>query len=313
MFRDCVLGGYKGVAPLMTAGVRLDNSTLQEADQYNMPGQWRARAYNTLAGGLVLPRFASCHAQLISYLGVNETSLSVDGQYLTSRGNKSSSRDYPASIYTPSLSPADGTSSEEHTNPQAVGQIDKAGSFTAMTLTGRVLSFTGPSWFDYGGADASGYVVGGVIIDLPTGLVFFIRTRSGPSAAPVFTAELQNGYSVSASGTIVLAMPFAVGEGNFCAAGGGVFMCREPLFATLTAGNPTLSACGRADGYGGFINNSAASQVQVGDRPFVDQRNDPSFYDGTRVTVVGAGSLTLNSALAISATQKRLPLWVRGS
>ena len=313
VFRDCVLGGFKGVAPLMTAGVRLDNSILQEADQFNIPGQWRARAYNTLAGGLVLPRFASCHAQLINYLAVNETSLAADGQMVTGRGNKSSSRDYPAAQYTPSLSPADGASSEEFSNPQVVVQLDKASSFTAMTLAGRVLRFTAPSWFDNGGADAFGFVAGGVLLDLPTGMVFFITTRTGPSTAYLFTAELQNGYSVSANGTLSLAMPFAAGEGNFCSAGGGVFMCREPLFATLTAGNPTLSACGRADGYGGFINNSAASQVQAGDRPFVDQRNDPSFYDGTRVTVVGAGSLTLNSAPAISATQKRLPLWVRGS
>jgi len=133
----------------------------------------------------------------------------------------------------------------------------------------------------------------------------------------VVTAELQNGYHYSPGGVIGYDLPFNPAASGyygtyFFVAGGGIFTPTYPLFADLSASSATLTNCQRADGYGGFINATGSSAVQPGDRPYCDALVDATF-NGHTVNSVGAGTITLNAYPNVTATQKRLPLWVRGS
>ena len=309
VFRDCVIGGHLGVAPMLAFGVRFENTTIQGAESFSFASQWRARAFNTLAGGLVLPVLASQHEQSVHYLGVNETNFSPDAQIVTTRGNKQSSRDYPASIYTSSLSPTYGQSTEDIANPRLVNVMDK-GSLTSMSLVGRTLTFTVPG-LATSTALVQGLVPGTVLIDQYNGMVFFVQTRTGTSSQTV-TAELQNGYSYSTGGAISYEVPFTA-TGGYYFAGGGIFTPGYPLLADLNVASTTLSNCQRADGYAGFITSGTGSMIQAGDQPFADQLIDTAINANSAVTAVGAGAITLNNVPQITATKKRLPLWVRGS
>jgi hypothetical protein len=309
-FRNCTFGGFSGMAPFLVAGVKLDNCTFTEVANLTMPAQWRARAYNTTAGGVVFPSFVSSYDQLIHYIATNETTLGQQ-KTLTNRVNKATSRDLPASIYTPSLSPTLGNSSEEITNPVQIPAMAKTGAGATCSLSGVTLTIT--TTFNDQTAIIYGMVIGAVLFDDNDGKTYIVRTRTGASGAYVYTCDLQTGYSYSVGGAIAYATPFLATVGNLYSALGGVFSVGYPMFGTLSTGGTAIPVA-RNDGYGGFIANTAGSMIQTNDRPFVDGFIDGWSTNGfNAVTATAAGSITIASAPSYNATGKRLQLWIRGS
>jgi hypothetical protein len=307
-FADCVFSAYKGALTLLTNGVRLDNCSVREAAFTDFASQWRARALNTLAGGLVVPGLSQPVEQLIRYTAGDETGLTAGVQASTIRANRTSSRDQPASIYTPTLCPASGKSREEFVNPASVAMLGKS-DVSGLALSGRTLSFTLT-----GGSTLLARLYqlwpGAVMLDADSGMIFFVKTVSAGFAC---TAELQNGYGYSPSGAVRIDKAFDPAGRYFFIAGGGVFTPNYPLFADLSSTSAILTNCQRADGYGGFVNAGATSVVQAGDFPVTDEYTLQPFVIGHGVVAVGAGTISMASPPVVTAAKTRLALWVRGS
>lgn len=315
IFRDCAFGGFPSVLTLMARGVKLENCVLQSQEIFNgYTEQWRARANNTLAGGLVVPFFNNYDGypreeHTVTYMPVNETNFGLGIATKTTRANNQTSRDTPASTYTPSFSPGNAKRTEEIINPCESSLMDKAGQMTNMSLVGRLLTFTFAQ-ASLQGAIQAGLWVGSVILDAPSGMVFFVKTLN--TATWVVTAELQNGFRIAADGTVVREKPFDPTQQYVFVAGGGLFTPYYPVFGDLNTNN-VISNVMRADGYGGFVNGGAGSVIQAGDAPYGDQTTDFDFGGEQIVTAVGTGSITLNYPFPVAVPKRRIGLWRRGS
>lgn len=314
VFRDVDITDFAGVAVMRAVNNHFENVQFRAVDAGNgtVTSGWRSRALNTLAGGVVVPRHAVRRHHIIRYRGHDETNLGGQRVTVSSAMNAASSRDYPASMYTPSLMPGGGYGAEAIVNPQRVVALAKA-SFANVALAARTLTF------DYLGTSEASHnqaelKVGAVLFEDDQGFVFVITARTLLADRFRYTAELQNGYSYSAGGAIQYEQPFSASAGNFHLAGGGFFTPVYPLFGDLAAGSATIANCQRGDGWGGFIANNAACPIQPGDQLWVNQMTDHGFLigPGKKVTALAAGAITVDGGASATATRVRFPLWVRG-
>lgn len=314
VLRDIDITDFAGVAVMRAVNNHFENVQFRAIDvgENAVSTAWRARALNTLAGGVVVPRHTFRRDHVIRYHAQNETSLGNQRITTTSGSFAASSRDYPVSLYTPSLSPAGGVGVEVIANPRRVATLAKE-SFANVALTGGTLSF------DYVDANETTQnllelKVGSVIYDDNQGFVFIVSARSAMSDRYRYSAVLQNGYSTTVGGTISLEQPFSASAGNFHFAGGGVFTPIYPLFGDLTTGSTTIANCQRGDGWAGFIANNAGCPVQPGDIIWINQMAEQGFLlsPGKKVTGLAAGAITIDGGPFATATRVRFPLWVRG-
>lgn len=312
-FRGTDLASFEGVASLRASNVVFENASFSPNDVTSVTTPWRARALNTLAGGVVVPLLQVKGDPVIRYVSQNETVPGAANATSARRG-AASSRDVPASLFSSSLSPANAISREEILNPRVIGTLDKT-QITAVSLSGRTLSFSGNGW-SAGRADDAGLVPGAVLYDSGQGFVFIVMTRTGTAPNYSFTCQLQNGYWTDSGGTVRTEQPFSPTLGHFRIAEGGLFTPNYPLFADCGANSATLTRVQRGDEWAGFIQTSAP--VAVGDRLMADSFCDFDMLpSGGRVTAVTPGvfpaaSITLAAPMRAAGVRKRFPLWVRG-
>ena len=222
---------------------------------------WKRAAMDMLAGGVVLARLARGKGeQRIRHVfwgaaaGETPIDTATCDQYPTSRT-------YTASLYSRSLSPSAGLMPEAIPNLLAA-PLDKS-SFTSTSLSGRIyqFSYSRPGWAL---EDYDQIRIGSVLYDLNTGFVFFVKAITGSDPNWTIQAELQNGFRIASGGSVTLERSFSASSGLMRAVAPGLF---TPLFPTLfdTNSSTTLTNVKRGDGYGGYIDNTGASEVQSGD------------------------------------------------
>ena len=316
IFQGVLINNYKGALTLdCNFEMRNAQLTSYEATQ-TIANQAQARYLNTTASGLVPMRLAFKADQLIRYYAANETTLGATGG-VTNPRNTATSRDNPASMFTPSLSPTNG-GIETITNiqvPTAFG-MGATQFFTTVSLSGRTLTFTSAQ----SAANLVLFqVVPGAVMSLTNGQRYYVTGRTG--AGPyTFTATLLNGYAYDNGGVI----SYEGGTPDFTVAStitgyfqaGGVFTPSYPLFANFAAAAANLTSLDRGDGYSGHI--TTTSPVAAGDSLCVDQYVDSPLTADKLVSSVTAGVypnaiITLNFPAGLTATKRRIPLWVRGS
>ena len=312
----CDLGNFVNVASIQNLGLDVRNCGFTAQDGYDVDGTMsaaRARAINTLAGGLVTPAFTlPATGGAIRYPARNETVLGEYRASSTAPRNRQTSRDYPASIYTASLSPTAGDGAETIDNPRAIWASGKAG--LNCVLSGLGLTFSVVT--NAAALVLTGIRPGAVIYDTDSGHVFMIEAVTGSSPYAV-TARLQNGYRTRADGSIELDSPYRAASGSMFVAIGGVFTPSSPLFADLSAGSATLTRVDRGDGWSGFL--SAGVPVAVGDLLYADQYRDADHLPmGVKVAAIAPGnfpgaSITLSGQAVATVVRRRLPLWMRAS
>lgn len=316
LFDGCDISGFVNVASIQNLGVDVRNCSFAARDAYDGGGSMsaaRARAINTLAGGLVTPAFTfPTTSGVIRYTGRNESLLGDFRPSTTAPRNSSSSRDYPASIYTASLSPAGGDGAETIDHPRPIWSSDKASLNCA--LNGLVLTMsvtTSPI-----GLLLTGLRPGAVVYDTDGGHVFMVEGVTGSSPYTV-SARLQNGYRTRADGSIELERLFRPAGGSLFVAIGGIYTPSSPLFADCSAGSAVLTRVDRGDGYAGLL--GASTPVAVGDllyaNPFLDFDQLPM---GAKVTAIAPGtfpaaSITLSGQAPATTARRRFALWMRGS
>lgn len=177
--------------------------------------------------------------------------------------------------------------------------------FSSVSLSDRTLTLVFNSLADER-AMRLGVEPGDVIRDVNTGMVFFIRSRTGTTV----TAEAQNNYISDGAGGFNTIEPFVTTSGNL------EFICTRyfaPSFTTLadfSAGSNTATAVGRFDGSASHLD----ADIEVGDFFFADQ--DPSFIFANgegKVTAIDTSARTITFAgnARNGAVAKEMPLWIR--
>ena len=318
-FDGVALRNFKGCLSLDT-NVIMRNAAVSSIEAFGgtATNQAQARFWNTTAGGLMLPFLSKgLGDQQINYLGGNETTLASTA-CVSNRRNTKTSRDLPASLFTPTLSPTNG-GTEEIVNIQVPGGYAMGatqGYFSASSLSGRTLTLVTSQT---NASLISLQIVPGSAIWMTNGQRYYITGRTG--AGPyTFTATLLNGYSYDNGGVI----SYENGAPDFTASStitgyfqaGGVFTPNYPLFANFAAASANLTSLDRGDGYSGHI--TTTSPVAAGDSLCVDQYADSPLAATQIVSSVTAGAypaaiITLNFPAGLTATKRRIPLWVRGS
>lgn len=305
---DCTFSGHIGLYPMMVHGVRFGGRLEAAGAAGALASQAYARAQNSLAGGLVLPSFERRDRQgLIRYLGRDETTLNALAIRDTSPRNRLSSRLYPASIYTPSLSPSSSlTSQEEIINFQRIGGAgkDNPGWFASTTLVGRTLTFTCAQAEVT--VDGDGLIKGAPMLDTHNGMIFIITNRTGSSGAYSYTAELQNGYRYLSTGAIEYEAAFNPALGSFWFAGGGLYTPAYPMFGDLVLGTAQITAIEN----GAQTNPFTSADIGEGDYLPADPYLDGNKYRNWNKVATGgapsgaypASSLTLDGSPLIEPT-----------
>ena len=182
---------------------------------------------------------------------------------------------------------------------------NKAVHFSSITLNDRTLTL---NFLDLPDNQAMrlGVEPGDIIRDLTTGMVFFIRARTGTT----ITAEAQNNYLSDGSGGFDTFEPFSTTSGTFQFMPSRLYAPSFTTTADFTAGSNTATAVGRFDGFAGFLETDLA----VGDYIFAD--GDPDFVFANaeaEITAIDGAAQTITFAgnARNSASEKVLALWIR--
>lgn len=307
-FVDSYMQSFSGALPLYGNVVMEDVFVSEQLyGQAAPPNYATARFINTTAGGVIASYTIPQNDQLIRYNSPNETSFGLQSAATNAR-NQRTSRDNPASWYTPSMSPLNGASREEIHNPQPKDTFDKSG-FTGVSLTGRTLAFTYAQSLAL--MKAKGLSVGTPLIDA-NGMIFRVDSATGTSTT-IISATLMNGYDYL-TGTIAYEQPFVTTSGLITMLVGGIFTPNYGLYADISTASTTVSNAKRPDGYGGWINTSSGNPFQVGDMPYTDGTTNTEYNLWGQVVVVsalGAGSWTMNSVANVTVTGQRIKLFMR--
>lgn len=177
------------------------------------------------------------------------------------------------------------------------GIVSQIGREVIINTTGATLTYR---------LTQSGGDVGDLMFDSTTGVVFTVKARTGLT----LTLVAQCGYN--AAGNLLTAISLAAGQ-LWC------LNCRKYTFTYVTwgdwlAANPTVTNCGRLDGFNGYLNN-ATDGSQVNDFVFVG--NNTIYFENSEtaamITGYGAGSITFNGNSLLTRPASRITLLIRAA
>ena len=182
---------------------------------------------------------------------------------------------------------------------------DKQVHFSSVTLSDRTLSLTFQSLTD-DQAMRLGVEPGDVIRDASTGMVFFIRARTGTTV----TAEAQNNYVSDGSGGFDTLTPFSTTSGTLQFLNSRLYAPSSTTLADFTQGSAVATNAGRFDGFAAFLD----ADIVPGDFLFADQDPDFVFANGEAEVVsidTAAGTINFAGNARNGSVDKVLPLWIR--
>ena len=143
-----------------------------------------------------------------------------------------------------------------------------------------------------------------MIVDPDSGSVFRVDTRSNRT----ITATLLNNYR-RVGGTFQTFTGFSTSKGTLFVLNTRKYVTSYPIVGTAANNSNTVTAVGRGDGWGGFID-----EIQVGDWMQIDDFTDPFWsVTGANVTAVDKDTQAIvfggNSRFAFA--NKLLPCFIR--
>ena len=177
--------------------------------------------------------------------------------------------------------------------------------FASVDLAGKTLTLVFNSLTDHE-AMRLGVLPGDVIRDKTTGMVFFIRSRTGTTVV----AEAQNNYRDIGGGSFVTLEPFDTASGGLQFINARFFSPSYLTMGDFAAGSAVATAVARNDGYSAYLD----SDVVPGDYLFADLDPDRIFASGEAEVIsidTAADTMTFAGNARASVSRKHLSQWIR--
>lgn len=288
-------------------GARLDGSIVSPAtrDTGTLSSEYLALAHNALCGGVVFRRLQRLRGQRIKFKAANVDTRAIGGAVFCEEGYKETSRTHCIPIYPWEVQASSEEFSDSVRTPRALRSQSKSG-LASCSLSGKTLTFqfsSRPDWqFALWGPDC-----GDIVLDDQTGMVFFVRSRTGTTVI----AEAQNNYRDDGLGGFTTIAPFSTSTGSFYFANSRIYTPRYYLRGDVTNGSPTIANCARDDGFAAWYD----AQISVDDYLWVTETQDRIMGGGTGIRVAArdqsAGTITMAGNFARTEVRRRLALFVR--
>jgi hypothetical protein len=270
-------------------------------------------AMNALAGGVVMARLglqgngqggAGYFRVLHQFYDLDTGTLQLSPR-MTGPGTRTK-RAYCTPIYVESHSPYNGPRDYRSPLPPAVAAVSKA-SLSSFTITGKAAqivftSRTDQAYMYFGG------LPGDPVWDDQTGTVWFIRART------TTTIDLvqQNNFVSDGLGDYAQIDAISTSVGNLYFGNSRLYAPEYPLQGDFASSSSTISNCGRADGFSGFLTTSTAvgDYIYVSDqirRPMTPTNSLISARDNAAATITLGGNAIKTYADEPIRTLIRLP------
>jgi hypothetical protein len=305
-FIGCSFTGFPSVINITHSAV-FDGSFVAPSTRATgtLAHEYLALAHNALCGGVVFGMLSRPPGQRIKFKvsnvdtrAISNSVICEDGYHLTTRANCIPIYPWQVSAYD------DPYSDAFHVSRYRWNFVDKS-KLVSCSLSGKTLTFTFSSYPDWRfmlyGPDN-----GDVILDAQTGMVFFVRSRTGTTVI----AEAQNNYKSNGAGGFTTITTFNPSSGVFYFINSRLYSPLYYLRGDLTSGNAIISNCARDDGYAAWYDN----QIAIGDYIWVPDTHD-RFAAPYNAQIVArdqtAGTITLAAGVNKTEVRKRLALFVR--
>lgn len=177
--------------------------------------------------------------------------------------------------------------------------------FTSVDLAGKTLTLVFNSLTDHE-AMRLGVLPGDIIRDKTTGMVFFIRSRTGTTVV----AEAQNNYRDTGGGVFATLEPFDAASGGLQFINSRFFTPSYLTLGDFTDGSAIATAVARNDGYSAYLD----VDVLPGDYLFADQDPDRIFANGEGEVIsidTASDAMTFAGNARASVSRKQLSQWIR--
>lgn len=181
----------------------------------------------------------------------------------------------------------------------------RSSHFASVDLTGKTLTLDFNSLTDHE-AMRRGILPGDIIRDKTTGMVFFIRARTGTTVV----AEAQNNYRDDGAGGFVTLVPFDTASGGLQFINSRLFTPSYLTLGDFTDGSNVATGVARNDGYSAYLD----TDVLPGDYLFADQDPDRVFANGEGEVIsidTASDTMTFAGNARASVSRKQLSQWIR--
>lgn len=318
-FRNCTLRNFPSVIVLDHSSVALYGCSVRSETRNlsSVPKTYLALAHNATCGGLVFSKLRSSSSNKIHFRQFNLDTLVSHGGIIGEDVMTHTSRPFCIPAWINFAGTSSYSTSSGYRDIMPVPRFTRAllkTSFVSVSLS-QGASEIGTLTLEWSAlsdatADHDGHNPGDVIIDGTTGMVFFIRSRSGVTVV----AEAQNNYKWNGTEyTTITAFDSAEVGGVLYFLNSRIYTATYPVIADLTSASNVLTAVGRADGFATFL----TADVIAGDRILIDQYADYYATSSTTslITGVDAGlfTITLTSNVSRSESRKRIPFFIRAA
>lgn len=308
VFAGCTFNGFPSVCYLSHQNTVFEGSSFKPTERDStIASEYLRLAHNAICGGAVigirgLAPLGTRHRIKFKQANLDTGAITA---VVAQNSITSSSRTHCIPAHVDQVVPSSVNGYDPvQVHRQAAATQAKSGlaacSLSGKTLTIQFTSRTEDRFASHGPDN------GDVIIDDRTGMVFFVRARTGTTV----TAEAQNNYRDAGSGSYQPVTPFSTTEGTLYFLNSRLYTPSYPLFGDLTSGNATITNCQRADAFSGFID----AAIAVGDWLLVHEQIDRPFTPANARVAArdqATKTITLSGNASVTAAQKRLGIWVR--
>jgi hypothetical protein len=303
VFNGCVFEGYPSVVSMNYDGVAAVGGTYFRKDSRSQP--YEKFAHNATCGGAVFTRLENPYVSDIRCKFYNLDTGVLEP--LTERTAlwTQGSRENCVPYYAANVG-AEGEIYDSFVSKTAYFKgVTAKTSFSSLSLSGKTLTGTFSSRADWQFMN-DGPLPGDVLFDDNTGMVFFVRSRTGTT----FIAEAQNNYK-DVGGSFTTVTPFSTTVGNIYYRNSRIYTPPFYLRGDTTAGNAVIANCARDNGSSAGLNaaisaNDAFAILGTQDRwvseatPFISARDETA----QTITLVATTGLR-------TQTRKRFDLLIR--
>lgn len=304
VFNGCVFSGYPSVVSMNFSGLEFRGGTFFRND--TRTNAYEQFAHNATCGGLVLSSLNNPEYSDLRSKFYNLDTGAVEPVTARTALWRAGTRKNCIPFYAMNV----GASSEVYDSFVSVTKyfsgVTSKSSLSSLTLSDKTLTGTFSARADWAYMN-DGPLPGDVIWDDETGMVFFVRSRTGTT----FIAEAQNNYKDNGSGGFTTVTAFSTSSGNLYFRNSRLYTPTYYLRGDTTAGNTTISNVARDDGYAAWFD----AQIAVNDAFAIRATQDRWLSNANPFIAArdqSVPSITLVSATGLrTETRIRFDLFIR--